>query len=533
MTRRPRRQRAVRSLQPGERCRSRSIRRRVDAPQTIAAGVVGSPAMRNRALARCSPRPPVPSSRPALRGVRLNGRQAVFKRSRRVTGQHQKAGGASSMRDRNAGQLRRRDRGAHARHDLERNAGLASASASSAPRPNTNGSPPLSRTTRLPGAAPRIISAMNRLLPHARATGALADAEALRLREPRAVRAHRPARRRARDPPRSTRRTARTVHSSGSPGPAPTSDTRPAAIAGSNDAASITACCLRLLPTDLGFARIERVQRLEQLRPPLLHRHAAARFHSRRAASDAAIQRRGRPAATRRAPRAAGPPAPARGRRSKSRSSRRPGARRRRDTRWRARDRPRRSRTYAVPRPRHCTCRLTSGGAAATTHHAPSRSARSNARRTISTSARSIAGRISGATTVTRAPRREQRVELARGHGSATHDHDAPAIRASRKAGNISRSRRRRHLQAAIPRRARSPPAIAPICVGFADAVAHDLGRLVAVAGDADDHRLVRLDHAALNERARGRQRRAAGRLREDAFRAREQLDARRESRRR
>ena len=45
----------------------------------------------------------------------------------------------------------RKPRG-HARDDAERDAGRASASASSPPRPNMNGSPPLSRSTRCAGA---------------------------------------------------------------------------------------------------------------------------------------------------------------------------------------------------------------------------------------------------------------------------------------------------------------------------------------------------------------------------------------------
>ena len=55
-----------------------------------------------------------------------------------------------------------------------------SASASSPPRPNTNGSPPFSRTTRRPRRAARIISAWIAVLRHRVAAGALADEEPLR-----------------------------------------------------------------------------------------------------------------------------------------------------------------------------------------------------------------------------------------------------------------------------------------------------------------------------------------------------------------
>src|SRR5688500_5941684 len=57
-----------------------------------------------------------------------------------------------------------------------------------------------------------------------------------------------------------TRRAARTVHSSGSPGPAPTSDTRP------------TGAPLRTVLESAFF--IQTIQSLQQLRAALFHRHA-------------------------------------------------------------------------------------------------------------------------------------------------------------------------------------------------------------------------------------------------------------------
>ena len=64
-----------------------------------------------------------------------------------VAGDHGEAGRQAAVGDRDARVGRRGDRGGDAGHDLERDAGAASASASSPPRANTNGSPPLSRTT--------------------------------------------------------------------------------------------------------------------------------------------------------------------------------------------------------------------------------------------------------------------------------------------------------------------------------------------------------------------------------------------------
>ena len=58
----------------------------------------------------------------------------------------------------------------------------ASASASSPPRPNTNGSPPLRRTTCCPRAGGANHQPVDELLPDLRAARALADEHALRRR---------------------------------------------------------------------------------------------------------------------------------------------------------------------------------------------------------------------------------------------------------------------------------------------------------------------------------------------------------------
>ena len=81
-------------------------------------------------------------------------------------------------------------------------------------------------------------------------------------------------------------------------------------------------CQLATLNSRRSFLLVQPVQRLEQQRPPLFHRHAVALPLRAAPRPPPTSTRRGRPAATRRAPRAAGRPAPARGRRSKSRSSR-------------------------------------------------------------------------------------------------------------------------------------------------------------------------------------------------------------------
>ncbi len=64
------------------------------------------------------------------------------------------------MRDRDAGVGRAGDRRGNAGHDLEGKPGGNELSASSPPRPKTNGSPPLRRTTRFPFFASATSSAL-------------------------------------------------------------------------------------------------------------------------------------------------------------------------------------------------------------------------------------------------------------------------------------------------------------------------------------------------------------------------------------
>ena len=92
----------------------------------------------------------------------------------------------AAMRDRNAGRApARRSRCVTPGTTSNGTPARCSASASSPPRPNTNGSPPFSRTTRRPRRAARIISAWIVGLRHRVTAGALADEEALRApREP-------------------------------------------------------------------------------------------------------------------------------------------------------------------------------------------------------------------------------------------------------------------------------------------------------------------------------------------------------------
>ena len=117
----------------------------VDAPRTIAAGVDGGQPRSIRSDRR-SPARRVPSSpRRSPTAARANRGRRV--RLLRVTRHDDEAGGEAAMRDRDAGERRRRDRRADAGHDLERDAGRASASASSPPRPNTNGIAAFRRTT--------------------------------------------------------------------------------------------------------------------------------------------------------------------------------------------------------------------------------------------------------------------------------------------------------------------------------------------------------------------------------------------------
>ncbi len=225
-----------------------------------------------------------------------------------------------------------------------------SASASSAPRPNTNGSPPLSRTTRLPCSARPHHQAIDGLLLDARAPGALADAEAARLGSASAARsASTSASYRTRSAA-ATRRNARIVHRSGSPGPAPTRDTKPAATCALLHLQPRTARHRRPHPDGFRSYNLFNVSsscgRRCSIGTPSAATAAAPRLPPPSSYRD-------RLAAMRRAPRATARQAPAPGRSSKSQSSHRRAARPRRDTRSRAAGRPRRSRTTAaLPPPR-------------------------------------------------------------------------------------------------------------------------------------------------------------------------------------
>ena len=86
--------------------------------------------------------------------IRCGGSAASASRSTdRATGEHDEAVRTAAMRHRNSRQRGRSDRSGDPGHNLERDSRVVSASASSPPRPNTNGSPPLSRTTRCPALA--------------------------------------------------------------------------------------------------------------------------------------------------------------------------------------------------------------------------------------------------------------------------------------------------------------------------------------------------------------------------------------------
>ena len=235
-----------------------------------------------------------------------------------------------------------------------------SASASSPPRPNTNGSPPFRRTTRLPRRAARIMSAVDRLLAHRGPAGALADREALR----------------ARRELERLRRDERVVEDEVGLAPARARRARSAARdrrGRRRRARRSRSCAGRRLG-------VEPVQRLEQQRPPLARtarRSPSAGARSAAASSTQVVELVGQHGLERLAQQAR-----ERGRAALGRDRDRDaaaaddaadvggGATRRR---------PRRSRRRAAPRRRAATARFTSGVAAATTSHAPSRSAGSKA----------------------------------------------------------------------------------------------------------------------------------------------------------
>ena len=152
------------------------------APTTITAGEATPPASARSAMSakvptvvrccsvvpRSTMRDGVDAGRPAatrappmsqLRHSHEQDERALDPRIRRpvdlvvVRRDDSEAAGQPAVRDRDAGGGRHRDRGRHTGHDLHRDAGGDARDASSPPRPSTYGSPPLSRTTRLPARA--------------------------------------------------------------------------------------------------------------------------------------------------------------------------------------------------------------------------------------------------------------------------------------------------------------------------------------------------------------------------------------------
>ncbi len=126
----------------------------------------------------------------------------------------------------------------------------ARASASSPPRPNTNGSPPLRRTTRLPSSAELDEQRRDLLLRHGAARVACRRRSARRrpVRGPahRRRRAHRGRSRR----PRRSAAPPRTVSRSGSPGPGPDEPHRHRR--GHSASVSVAARCPRRRPVGAG-----------------------------------------------------------------------------------------------------------------------------------------------------------------------------------------------------------------------------------------------------------------------------------------
>ena len=231
----------------------------VDAPQTIAAGVVARPAVRDqlaRDARRAPPAPIIPRSTGCSGCTAPSVASTASPCAPRARGTPTRRRGASPECRPAPARPPPSSRRARPRTECPP---CASASASSAPRPNTNGSPPFSRTTRLPCRAARIISAVDRLLRHAvaaaracrRRSTARCVSAAQRVGIDQRVVEHQVGFLR-----RAAARAASRARDR--PGPAPTSDTLPD----------------RQSPV-FGLL-VQPVQRLEQLRPPLLHRHAVA-----------------------------------------------------------------------------------------------------------------------------------------------------------------------------------------------------------------------------------------------------------------
>ena len=273
-------------------CRSTSMRpastRRRRSPPASA------PASRAPAgCARISSRPVEPHHHDQRHAARLHAAERLVERLAGVPRQHEERRRHAAMRHRNAGQLRRRHRRRHAGHDLEGDAGHRQRQRFFAAAAEDERVAALEPHDAL--AAPRGADhqPVNRLL-----LDAVAAARACRRRSSAPTSAgaaprRRPARRTARGRRPATRCSARIVHSSGSPGPAPTRDTDPSSQLHRPTVTSAAWHHSRFSPPLRWARRIQAVQHLEQLRPPL-HRHAVLLATSRRASSAASIHRRDR-----------------------------------------------------------------------------------------------------------------------------------------------------------------------------------------------------------------------------------------------
>ena len=242
----------------------------------------------------------------------------------------------AAVRDRNPRERRRGDGRADPRARPRTGCPAAvSASASSPPRPNTNGSPPFKRTTR--SAAPRgpdqqPVDELLRAPPDVRRACRRKSAA---LPAPAPAPPDRPARRRARDRPRqplgrAPRQQTRIA------GPGADERDEPPARRGR----LMTLMRAPALDRRARRSRVERDQRVEQQRPPLRHRHPPRQPLAPRVARARPSRPRDRRAGDVRALPAPGPRALALRRRSTRRSSPRRAGPRRRGRRWRFPCRP-------------------------------------------------------------------------------------------------------------------------------------------------------------------------------------------------
>ena len=155
-----------RSRRAGARrsCQRQRTRRMPASPHRIGPPPASTRSNRGRSAGGDRSDPPQPHQHDDRRALR---RQALEDRPVGLLGMtrdHDEPGGHAAMGHRDAGQRRRGDRRADARNHLEGMPAAASASASSPPRPNTNGSPPFSRTTRRPRRAARTMQPADELL---------------------------------------------------------------------------------------------------------------------------------------------------------------------------------------------------------------------------------------------------------------------------------------------------------------------------------------------------------------------------------